>query len=118
MISRKHSKHYSLFKAIYQKRKTMATIYSNYRVVALSGTMTTGNLGDGFSASTVHRIHCVSAGNVTVVPFEGPSFLWTAASANDYIDVVVKGLTVNAGTFIGFAAKSNNPIRNGSSYPY
>ena len=96
----------------------MAAIYSNYKVISLSGTMTTGDLGDGMSANTVHRIYCIGAGNVTITPFEGPSFTWTAASANDYIDVVVKGLTVNTGTFIGFAAKSANPTRNGSSYPY
>ena len=96
----------------------MATISSNYKVVALSGTMDQGVLGDGMSASTIHRIYCTGAGNITIFPFEGPSFIWTTAAANEFIDVVVKKIIVNAGTFIGFAAKSNNPIRNGSSYPY
>lgn len=96
----------------------MATIYSNFRVIALSGTMNTGDLGDGMSASTVHRLYCLSAGNISITPFEGPGFTWTTAAANEFIDVVVKKLVVNSGTFIGFAAKSNNPIRNGSSYPY
>jgi hypothetical protein len=86
----------------------MATIYSNYKVIPLSGTMGTGDLGDGVTASTVHRIFCIGAGNVTIRPFEGSSFTWTAANANDYLDVVVSGLTVNSGTFIGFAAKMGN----------
>jgi hypothetical protein len=82
----------------------MSTIYSNYEVLSLSGTMTTGQLGNGVTANTVHRIHCISAGNVSITPMKGPSFTWTA-TANEFIDVVVSSLTVNAGTFIGFKAK-------------
>lgn len=95
----------------------MANIHANYRVLTLSGTMNTGQLGDGFSAGTVHRIYCISAGNVTITPFEGDGFVWTA-TVNEFIDVVVAKVTVNAGSFIGFKEKSSNPIRNGSSYPY
>lgn len=105
------------FKAIYVESKKMANIHSNYRVLVLSGTMNTDILGDGFSAGTVHRIHCITAGNITITPFEGDGFLWTAV-ANEHIDVVVKKVTVNAGGFIGFKEKHSNPIRNGSSYPY
>jgi len=97
----------------------MATIYSNYKAITLSAgtTYSTADLGDGVSASTVHRIFCLGAGNVTVRPFEGTSFTWVAANANDYIDVVVSGLTVNTGSFIGFTAKNINQSYRGNG-PY
>ena len=95
----------------------MATIHANYKAIALASTMGLGELGDGVSANTVHRLYCISPGNITVRPFEGASFTWTAPNANDFIDVVVSGLTVNSGTFIGFAAKGGNITYRGNG-PY
>lgn len=77
---------------------------ANYTALSLSGTMTEAELGDGITGTSVHRIYCLSAGNVTIQPKGGGNFTWTA-SANEFIDVVVKTLTVNAGTFIGFKTK-------------
>ena len=82
----------------------MSTIYANYDVLTLTGTMTQGQLGNGVTANTVHRIYCISAGSIIITPARGDSFTWVA-SANDFLDVVVKGVTVSSGTFIGFRAK-------------
>jgi hypothetical protein len=83
----------------------MMNISANYKVIPLSGTMGAGQLGDGVTASTVHRVYCISPGNVTITAAGGGTFTFTASNANEYVDVVVGSLTVNAGTFIGFKAK-------------
>lgn len=80
-------------------------ISANYKVIPLSGTMGPAELGDGVTASTVHRVYCISAGNVTINAAGGGTFTFTASAANQYVDVVVGSLTVNAGTFIGFKSK-------------
>jgi hypothetical protein len=82
-------------------------ISANYTVIPLSGTMGSDILGDGISGSSVHRVYCLAAGNVTIKAAGGGSFTFTATNPNEYVDVVVESLTVNAGTFIGFKAKYN-----------
>ena len=84
------------------------SISANYRVIPLSGTMGEGELGNGVTGNSVHRVYCVAAGNVTIEAKGGGSFLFTAAAANDFVDVVVKSLTVNSGTFVGFKAKDES----------
>jgi hypothetical protein len=86
----------------------MMNISANYRVLPLAGTMTENELGDGITASSVHRVYCLAAGDVTITAKGGGTFTFTAASANEYIDVVVKSLTVNTGTFIGFKTKDES----------
>jgi len=83
-------------------------ISANYRVLPLAGTMTENELGNGVTGTSVHRVYCISPGNVTIEALGGGSFVFTAAAANEFIDVVVKGLTVNAGTFIGFKSKDDS----------
>ena len=81
---------------------------ANYRAIPLSGTMGEGQLGNGVTGSSVHRVYCLAAGNVTITAKGGGTFIFTAAAANEYIDVVVKSLTVNSGTFIGFKTKDES----------
>ncbi len=83
----------------------MMNISANYRAIPLSGTMGPAELGDGITATTVHRIYCIAPGNVTITAAGGGTFTFTASAANQFIDVVVGSLVVNAGTFIGFKAK-------------
>ena len=87
----------------------MVGMYTNYCVVNLTNTMTTGDLGDGISASTVHQIYCLAAGSITIAPFEGNAFTWTA-STNDSISVIPAQTITNSGTFIGFKGK-HTPIQ-------
>jgi len=85
----------------------MSTIYSNYDALALSaGTYETGVLGNGISAETVHRIHCLTAGSIDISPIRGDTFTWVATT-NQFIDVVVRKLIVNSGTHVAFRAKHN-----------
>jgi len=76
---------------------------SNYIAVPmLSGSFTTGDLGNGITASTVHQVYCLSNGNATIQALGGGgAFTWTA-TAGQFIDVEVGALTVNSGTFVGF----------------
>jgi hypothetical protein len=82
----------------------MAAIHANYDVIRLTGTQGIDVLGDGVTASTVHRIYCLAAGSVDLTPMRGAGFTFTA-TANQFIDVLVKGTKVNSGSFIGFRSK-------------
>lgn len=76
---------------------------SNYIAVPLnSGTYETGDLGDGQTASTIHTVYCLTAGNADISALGGgASFTWTA-TAGQSIDVEVGRFTVNSGTYVGF----------------
>lgn len=76
----------------------------NYEVVTLTGTMTEGQLGNNVTGSCVHEIFCTTTGNITITPFKGSSFSWSA-TAGQNIKLLVKEVTVNSGAFIGFKAK-------------
>ena len=82
---------------------------SNYIAVPmLTGSFTTGDLGDGITASTVHQVYCLTNGNATIQALGGGgAFTWTA-TAGQSIDVEVGSLTVNSGTFVGFKEKSGS----------
>jgi hypothetical protein len=82
----------------------MSTIYANYESIALSGTMGLGELGNGVTANTVHRIYCLAAGTLTVTPMKGDGFTWTA-TVHEFLDIVAKTVVISSGTFIGFRAK-------------
>jgi hypothetical protein len=82
----------------------MAFHNANYEAVNLSGTMTVDMLGNGVTASTVHQVYCLAGGSIDITPLGGERFTWTA-SANDSINVLVREVTVNSGTFIGFKTK-------------
>lgn len=92
------------FFGLFMEKPKMSTIYSNYEAVALSGTMGLGELGNGVTANTIHRVYCVAAGTISITPFKGAAFTFTA-TAHEFVDVVVRAVTVSSGTFIGFKAK-------------
>lgn len=82
----------------------MAFHNANFEAITLSGTQQQGDLGNGVTASTVHRIYCLSAGNIDITPMKGPTFNWVAI-ANEFIDILVSRTKVNAGSFVGFKAQ-------------
>lgn len=92
----------------------MSNISANYTALPLSGTMGEGELGDGISGTSVHRLLCIStSGSATVTAKGGGTFTWTA-NQSEFIDVVVKKVTINSGDFIGFKAK----FFGDQSFPY
>jgi len=94
----------------------MSQIFANYEAVSLTGTMTfsTGRETGLITATTVHQIFCLANGSITVAPLGGGSFTWTATSGQS-MDVLVKTITVNSGTFIGFKSKHVPPQGRGTS---
>lgn len=84
-------------------------ISANFSVINLSGQMGMNELGDGITATTVHRVYCLNAGSIEIEAIGGGSFVWNA-STNDYMDVMVRSIDVSSGTFIGFKAK-NDPYQ-------
>jgi hypothetical protein len=84
-------------------------ISANFSVINLNGQMGLNELGDGVSATTVHRVYCLDAGSIEIEAMGGGTFTWEA-SKNDYIDVMVRSIDVSTGIFIGFKAK-NDPYR-------
>lgn len=81
-------------------------ISANYKAVPLSGTMGESDLGgNGVSGTSVHRVYCISPGSIDITAKGGGKFSWNA-NTNEFIDVVVKEVTVNTGDFIGFKART------------
>ena len=78
----------------------------NFEAISLSGAMTTATLGDGYTASTVHQIFCLSTGTVQINPMGGGSFIWSGTT-NTFIDVVPMYISAITGTFIGFRTKND-----------
>ncbi len=77
----------------------------NYQMIPLTaGTYSTGFLGNGLTASTVHEIYCVSAGTISVTALGGGSAT-LGMVANESIKVLVAGCTVTSGTFLAFKTK-------------
>lgn len=81
-------------------------ISANFNVINLSGQMGMNELGDGITATTVHRVYCLTQGSIEIEAIGGGSFVWVA-STNDYIDVMVRSVNVSSGAFIGFKAKND-----------
>ena len=81
-------------------------IKANYKVIPLAGTMDLNDLGDGVTSSSVHQVYCLSDGSIDITALGGGTFTWSGTT-NSSIDVVVKSINVNSGTFIGFKSKSN-----------
>jgi len=94
----------------------MMNISANFSVINLSGQMGLSELGDGITATTVHRVYCLDSGSIEIEAIGGGSFTW-AASTNDYIDIMVRSIDVSSGTFIGFKAK-NDPYRFNTKIKY
>ena len=83
----------------------MAFKNANYQIINItSGTYTLGQLGDGLSASTVHSVHCLTAGSITITAIGGGTATFPM-TAGQSVDVLVGGCTVVSGTYVGFKAK-------------
>jgi len=83
----------------------MATHNANYQIINLTtGTYTTGQLGDGITASTVHEIYCLTPGSIIVTAIGGGKAT-IPMTAGQSINVLVSSVTVSSGTYIGFKAK-------------
>lgn len=89
---------------------------SNYIAVPLlSGSFTTGDLGNGVTASTVHQVYCLTNGAAVIQALGGGgAFTWTA-TAGQSIDVEVGALTINSGTFVGFKERFGSGRVNNSN---
>lgn len=86
----------------------MALFNANYGIVNLPvGTYNVGDLGDGLTASTVHQIYCISAGNLTLTA-RGGGQVTLSMTSGQTIDCVVKQVIVASGSFIGFRSFLNS----------
>ena len=82
----------------------MALYNQNYesKLLTVAGSpYTTGILGNGITASTVHEIFCLSAGTIQITAFGGGTFTWSAATSEN-INVMVGWCNVISGEFVGF----------------
>lgn len=93
----------------------MGTFNTNYQVINLTAgaSYTLADLGDGYSASTIHQVFCVSAGTITMTALGGGTFTW-AATGGQSINIILGGCSVTSGLFAGF--KSHH--ETGSQRPY
>lgn len=95
----------------------MAFHDTNYQIVPLTGgTYTTGQLGNGLTAATVHEIYCLSAGTITVTALGGGTVTLPMVSGQS-MKVVVGKVTITSGMYAGFKAKFNNSVTTTVSWP-
>jgi hypothetical protein len=90
----------------------MATFNANYGIVNLtSGTYTASDLGDNLTATTVHEIYCLTSGSITISATGGGQATIPMTSGQS-INCMVRQVTVNSGTYIGFRSKldSRGPL--------
>jgi hypothetical protein len=86
----------------------MATFNTNYGFVNLtSGTYGVDVLGDNLTAATVHQIYCLTSGSITISA-SGDGKATVPMTSGQSIDCMVREVTVNSGTFIGFRTKLNS----------
>ena len=86
----------------------MAIKDANYQILTLTGgTYNTAQLGNGYTATTVHQIFCLTSGNITITALGGGTATFTL-TPGQYVDVLVGSCTVNSGTYAAFRAKFNN----------
>ena len=83
----------------------MAFHNTNYTIIPLtSGTYTTGDLGNGITASTVHEVFCTSSGSITITALGGGTATF-ALTAGQSVKVLVGSCTIVSGTYVGFKTK-------------
>jgi hypothetical protein len=86
----------------------MATFNTNYEIVNLtSGTYRVDVLGDNLTASTVHEIYCLTSGSVTISASGGGQATIPMTSGQS-LNCMLRQVTVNSGTYIGFRSKLNS----------
>jgi hypothetical protein len=94
----------------------MAFHNTNWSAVPMPiGTYTTGDLGNGLSASTVHEVFCTADGVATITAMGGGTFTFTA-TAGQSVNVVVGNVVVASGSFVGFKAHYQQDYRQQSSF--
>jgi len=96
----------------------MALYNQNYEAKLLTvvdSPYTTGDLGNGITASTIHQIVCLSSGNINITALGGGSFIWSATTSQS-IDIFMGGCDVLSGEFVGF--KSHYSGKNSNSIKY
>jgi len=64
-----------------------------------NGTGTT--IGDNITASTIHEVFCLTAGDVTISALGGGTFTWSA-TAGQSVKVMCGQVVVSSGIFVGF----------------
>jgi len=85
-----------------KKNFIMAMYNTNYEAKILpAGSYTASTLGDGFTATTVHQVFCVSAGTISMTALGGGTFTW-GATAGQSIDISLGSCIVSSGLFVGF----------------
>lgn len=91
----------------------------NYKSKLLSpGTYTTGDLGNGLTASTVHEVFCLTSGDITITPLGGGDRFTWSATAGQSMKVVVGNCTVAGGAeFVGFKSDHQNGNRLSQQRP-
>lgn len=78
---------------------------TNYTIIPLtSGTYTTGDLGNGITAYTVHEVICTSSGSITITALGGGTATF-ALTAGQSVKVLVGSCTIVSGTYVGFKTK-------------
>lgn len=85
----------------------MAFHNANFQILPLTGgTYSLGELGDGLTASTVHQIYCLTSGSIDITAIGGgtSTFIMTAGQT---VNVLVAGVKITSGTYVGFKAKFN-----------
>lgn len=90
----------------------MATFNTNYGIVNLtSGTYGPDILGNNLTATTVHEIYCLTSGSITISATGGGQATIPMTSGQS-INCMVRQVTVNSGTYIGFRSKldSRGPL--------
>jgi hypothetical protein len=86
----------------------MATFNTNYEIVNFtSGTYGVDVLGDNLTASTVHEIYCLTSGSVTISASGGGQATIPMTSGQS-LNCMLRQVTVNSGTYIGFRSKLNS----------
>jgi len=112
------------FKTIYKENNHQmpSHIQANYEVIMFTGSTSASTFNTGIetgivTATTVHQIFCIAAGNITITPIKGPTFVWPG-TAGQTMDIMVKSVTCTSGIFIGFRAKQVFAQSRGQGWLY
>ena len=93
----------------------MALYNQNYQAILISAGInyTPALIGDGYTATTVHQIFCLSDGVINITALGGGSFQWSATTSES-VDVLVGSCSAITGSFVGFKTKNNQT----QQFPY
>jgi hypothetical protein len=95
----------------------MAFHDTNYTIFPLTGgTYTTGQLGNGLTASCVHEVYCISAGTISITALGGGTVTMPMVSGQS-IKVLLGKAVITSGMYAGFKAKFNNSVTTTVTWP-